>query len=129
MTREDTMQHHEPAGARRASGAEAMDTPNEKQLPDAVLTDVRSETSRSSAETPSEPYRRQKWHQWFSPDDTPEERRLITKLDLLIIVFAFLAYWTKVLDASAVTAAYVSGMKEDLGLFGNELNYLNLVFM
>ena len=101
------------------------DAPAEKQ-PEPTLTDVSSETSSAVA---PEPRRRQKWYQWFSPDDTPEERRLITKLDLLIIVFAFLAYWTKVLDASAVTAAYVSGMKEDLGLFGNELNYLNLVFM
>ena len=121
--------HHPSAGAIRAPGAgEATGTPDEKQ-PAPVLTDASSETSRASAEAPPGPRRRQKWYQWFSPDDTPEERRLITKLDLLIIVFAFLAYWTKVLDASAVTAAYVSGMKEDLGLFGNELNYLNLVFM
>ncbi|OAA75529.1 Major facilitator superfamily domain, general substrate transporter [Akanthomyces lecanii RCEF 1005] len=72
---------------------------------------------------------RQKWHQWFAPMDTLEERRLIVKLDLLIMVFAFLAYWAKVLDQSATSAAYVSGMKEDLGLYGNELNLLNTTYM
>lgn len=72
---------------------------------------------------------RQKWYQWFSPNDTLEERRLILKLDGLIMVFVFLAYWAKVLDQSATSAAYVSGMKEDLGLYGNELNYLNTTYM
>ncbi|RDW74886.1 hypothetical protein BP6252_06028 [Coleophoma cylindrospora] len=72
---------------------------------------------------------RQKWYQYFSPDDTPAERRLILKLDGLIMVFVFLAYWAKVLDSSVTSTAYVSGMKEDLSLFGNQLNYLNTVYM
>lgn len=72
---------------------------------------------------------RQKWYQWFSPTDTPEERRLIMKLDGLILVLVFLAYWAKVLDSSATSTAYVSGMKEDLNLYGNQLNYLNTVYM
>lgn len=76
---------------------------------------------------PSPP--RQKWYQWFAPDDTPEERRLIVKLDCLIMIFVFLAYWAKVLDSSATSTAYVSGMKEDLKLYGNELNYLNTTYM
>ncbi|KAF7560375.1 hypothetical protein G7046_g3771 [Stylonectria norvegica] len=72
---------------------------------------------------------RQKWYQWFAPTDTLEERRLILKLDGLIMVFVFLAYWAKVLDSSATSTAYVSGMKEDLKLYGNELNYLNTTYM
>jgi hypothetical protein len=92
---------------------------------------------------------RQKWYQWYSPTDTPAERRLIRKLDALIVVFCFLAYWVKVLDSSALrcvycevwsvsavlkthgtcSTAYVSGMKESLGLYGNELNYLGTVYM
>lgn len=72
---------------------------------------------------------RQKWYQWFAPDDTAEERRLIIKLDCLIMIFVFLAYWAKVLDSSATSTAYVSGMKEDLKLYGNELNYLNTTYM
>ncbi|KAJ4147970.1 hypothetical protein LMH87_002461 [Akanthomyces muscarius] len=72
---------------------------------------------------------RQKWYQWSAPMDTPEERHLIVKLDLLIMVFVFLAYWAKVLDQSATSTAYVSGMKEDLDLYGNELNLLNTTYM
>ncbi|CAG8156070.1 unnamed protein product [Penicillium olsonii] len=75
------------------------------------------------------PPARQKWYEWFAPTDTPAERRLILKLDGLIIVFVFLAYWAKVLDSSATSTAYVSGMKEDLSLYGNQLNYLQTVYM
>ena len=75
------------------------------------------------------PYVRQKWYQYFSPDDTPAERRLIIKLDALILIFVFLAYWAKVLDSSSTSTACVSGMKEDLDLYGNQLNYLNTVYM
>lgn len=81
------------------------------------------------AHSPSDTVRQQKWYQYFSPTDSPEERRLILKLDGLIVVFVFLAYWAKVLDSSATSTAYVSGMKEDLQLYGNQLNYLNTVYM
>lgn len=46
---------------------------------------------------------------------------LVLKLDLLLLSWAFVAGLTKDLDQSATTAAYVSGMKEDLSLYGNEL--------
>lgn len=36
--------------------------------------------------------------QWFADEDTPQERKLIVKLDLLIVPYAFLAYWTKYID-------------------------------
>jgi hypothetical protein len=35
---------------------------------------------------------------WFSDEDSPDERRLLTKLDLLIVPYAILAYWTVFLD-------------------------------
>ena len=45
---------------------------------------------------------KKKWYkiQWFADSDTPEERKLIWKLDLLIIPYAFLAYWVKYIDQS-----------------------------
>ncbi|KAF7552770.1 hypothetical protein G7Z17_g4093 [Cylindrodendrum hubeiense] len=46
---------------------------------------------------------------------------LLLKLDTLLLSWAFVAGLFKDMDQSATTAAYVSGMKEDLGLFGNEL--------
>ncbi|RDW71495.1 hypothetical protein BP6252_08058 [Coleophoma cylindrospora] len=61
---------------------------------------------------------------WFDESDTPEERKLIWKLDLLIIPYALAIYWVKYLDAANLNNAYVSGMKEDLNLGGNDLSHL-----
>lgn len=72
---------------------------------------------------------RQKWYQWFSPTDSPEERRLILKLDGLILAYLWISYWVKTLDSATMSAAYVSGMKEELGLWGNELNYLDTCYL
>lgn len=92
------------------------------------IVEVDENPTKSENPPASEPAR-QKWYEWFAPTDTPAERRLILKLDGLIIVFVFLAYWAKVLDSSATSTAYVSGMKEDLKLYGNQLNYLQTVYM
>lgn len=72
-----------------------------------------------------------------------EERHLVFKLDCLILIYACLSFFTKYLDVSALSMyisklwleyrlmphtlanAYVSGMKEDLHLTGNRLNYIN----
>ncbi|KAL4867469.1 hypothetical protein BDV12DRAFT_186644 [Aspergillus spectabilis] len=53
---------------------------------------------------------------WFPPGMPQEERKLVRKLDMLY------------LDVSALTNAYVSGMKEDLGPSGNRLNSINAAF-
>ncbi|RDW22826.1 major facilitator superfamily domain-containing protein [Yarrowia lipolytica] len=58
---------------------------------------------------------------WFDPEDTPAERRLILKLDVILTAFCFVVYWIKYLDQSNINNAYVSGMKEDLDFKGNDL--------
>lgn len=107
-----------------------MPAPAEKSPPivEAAETSVAISKEGLTYQLPTSEPARQKWYQWFAPTDTPAERRLILKLDGLIIVFVFLAYWAKVLDSSATSTAYVSGMKEDLSLYGNQLNYLNTVY-
>ncbi|KAJ5728872.1 uncharacterized protein N7483_003380 [Penicillium malachiteum] len=76
------------------------------------------------------PQQRRKWYQikWFADHDTKEDRQLILKLDLLIVPYAFLTYWTKYLDQSNLNSAYVSGMKEDLNLGGNDLVHLQTMY-
>ncbi|CAG7921607.1 unnamed protein product [Penicillium olsonii] len=76
------------------------------------------------------PQERRKWWkvQWFADQDTKDERRLITKLDLLIVPYAFLAYWTKYIDQANMNNAYVSGLKDDLGLGGNDLVQLQTMY-
>jgi hypothetical protein len=89
---------------------------------------------------------RRKWYQikWFADDDTKEERQLILKLDLLIVPYAFLAYWTKYIDQSNISRssmsptrtrlillsdnAYVSGLSDDLNLRGNALVHLQTMY-
>lgn len=44
-----------------------------------------------------------KWYHWYSPDDTPEERRLLLKLDLIMLPTAFLSFWIKNMDYSNIS--------------------------
>lgn len=84
------------------------------------------------------------WH-WYSAEDSPEERRLIRKLDLLIIPYAVIAYWIKYIDQSNISKihllstcyfisvpelpeaniksanAYISGLQADLKFNKNQL--------
>ncbi|TDZ32346.1 putative transporter SEO1 [Colletotrichum spinosum] len=73
---------------------------------------------------------RDKWWKlkWFSDQDTPEERRLITKIDMLLVPYSVLGYWVKYIDQSNLNNAYVAGLKEDLGFYGNELVQLQTLF-
>ncbi|KAI0026214.1 pantothenate transporter liz1 [Xylariomycetidae sp. FL0641] len=61
---------------------------------------------------------------WDSLDKTPEERRFLAKIDWWILSYCCVAYFVKYLDQTNVSNAYVSGMKEDLGMVGNQLNLL-----
>ncbi|EPE02585.1 mfs transporter [Ophiostoma piceae UAMH 11346] len=84
-------------------------------------------TSRANYLAGRQPVQR-KWYAWYADTDSPEERRLIAKMDLLIMSFAVLAYWAKYIDQGNLTNAYVSGMKEDLGFYGNQLVQLQTCF-
>lgn len=59
---------------------------------------------------------------------SPEERQLVRRLDLFLMTFGCVSQVIKYLDQSNISNAYVSGMKEDLGLYGNELNYFTTWF-
>ncbi|KAF1955355.1 pantothenate transporter liz1 [Byssothecium circinans] len=61
---------------------------------------------------------------WDSLDKTPEERAFIAKIDFWILTYVCIAYFVKYLDQTNISNAYVSRMKEDLALTGNDLNYL-----
>ncbi|KAM6524328.1 hypothetical protein FSOLCH5_004929 [Fusarium solani] len=61
---------------------------------------------------------------WDTFDKSPEERRFLFKLDAALMTLASLGYFIKYLDQVNINNAFVSGMKEDLNLMGNELNYM-----
>lgn len=86
-----------------------------------------------------------RWYHWYAPEDTPEERKLVMKLDLLIIPYAFVLYWVKYIDQTNISEstqylipelnsrlldnAYVSGMSEDLNFHGNQLVQFQTIFV
>ncbi|CCH43186.1 putative transporter SEO1 [Wickerhamomyces ciferrii] len=66
-----------------------------------------------------------KWYKFFDSNASVTEKKLLFKLDLLIVTFAVMSYWSKNLDQSNVSNAFVSGMREDLNMVGND--YSNTV--
>ncbi|KAL3488340.1 major facilitator superfamily domain-containing protein [Aspergillus germanicus] len=60
--------------------------------------------------------------------DAKEERAFLWRLDLGLLTIGFLGYVFKYLDQINISNAYVSGMQEDLKLYGNELNYFTTYF-
>ena len=74
------------------------------------------------------PSRKWKSYIWDSLDKSPEERKFLFKLDLALLTFASLGYFIKYLDQSNLNNAFVSGMKEDLGLYKNQLNYMQTLW-
>ncbi|OAA34940.1 Major facilitator superfamily transporter [Metarhizium rileyi] len=64
----------------------------------------------------------------LAPTRSKEERSLVRRLDVFLLVFGCISQIIKFLDQSNINNAYVSGMKEDLGLMGNELNFFTTYF-
>ncbi|RAO66033.1 uncharacterized protein BHQ10_002045 [Talaromyces amestolkiae] len=87
-------------------------------------------TDAESGQVSEENKERKSWKSfvWDSLDKSPEERRLVLKLDLTLLTLGCLGYFTKYLDQANLTNAFVSGMKEDLHMFGNQLNYATTCF-
>ncbi|KAF6840162.1 pantothenate transporter [Colletotrichum musicola] len=56
---------------------------------------------------------------------TPEEAQLVRRLDIFLMTFGCIS---QDLDQTNISNAYVSGMKEDLNLYGNEYNYFTTYF-
>jgi len=52
----------------------------------------------------------------------------VARLDVFLLVYGCCSQVLKYLDQQNITAAYVSGMKEDLNLYGNEYNYFTTYF-
>ena len=73
-----------------------------------------------------DPTQKRTWRSyvWDTLDKSPEERRFLFKLDAIVLTMACLGSLIKYLDQINVGSAYVSGMKEDMSLYGNEINYL-----
>ncbi|KAK7468666.1 hypothetical protein VKT23_003170 [Stygiomarasmius scandens] len=56
---------------------------------------------------------------------SPFEKKLLRKLDFGILVISCLGFFMRYLDSANLANAYVSGMKEDLNMLGNEYTYVS----
>ncbi|KAF5487717.1 Pantothenate transporter liz1 [Colletotrichum siamense] len=57
---------------------------------------------------------------WYPSHYSKEEKRLLRKLDSVLLSLCCLMFFLKWLDSANINHAYVSGMKEELGLKGNQ---------
>lgn len=68
------------------------------------------------------------WWRFFDKDATSAEKKLVIKLDLQIALFAVISYWSKNLDQANISNAYVSGMKEDINMKGDDYSNAQALF-
>lgn len=81
---------------------------------------------------PQNPPPRRSFRSFIWDTDThlksPEERRLLRKLDWSILTVGCLGFFMKYLDQGNLANAYVSGMQEDLAMYGNEYTYAQTAY-
>lgn len=65
---------------------------------------------------------------WYPSHYSAYEKRFLLKVDICVFLFLGASFFTKFLDNVNVGTAYVSGLKEDLDLHGNELNIFNTCY-
>ncbi|KAM0424849.1 hypothetical protein ACHAPT_009905 [Fusarium lateritium] len=89
---------------------------------DANVREPDTDSSRTSREEvvvkPLKTWKGYLWDTWELP---PEQRWLLFKVDAFVLTFASIGYFLKNIDQTNVNNAFLSGMKEDLNMFGNEL--------
>ena len=66
------------------------------------------------------------WDTWELPHD---QRWFLFKLDAFILTFASIGYFLKNLDQQNVKNAFLSGMKEDLHMYSDQLVTSRLLFI
>ncbi|KAI9742612.1 MAG: hypothetical protein M1818_003753 [Claussenomyces sp. TS43310] len=64
----------------------------------------------------------------YEPTRGHKERIFVQKLDVSLLTILSLGYFIKNLDQSNISNAYVSGMKEDLHMNGNQLNLIDVAW-
>ncbi|KAM3504492.1 hypothetical protein MY10362_003540 [Beauveria mimosiformis] len=87
------------------------------------------EVTESSTSKPVQRSVVRRWYHWYDAGASKQERKLLRKLDFFILTYTCLTFFIKYLDQTNVTNAYLSGMREELGLgHKNELNWFTTYF-
>lgn len=100
-----------------------------------TVTDHSADSGEDSESTNTLPPNSQSWIKrlfWPAAQShlltTPTERKFVRRLDLILMTYACISYCIKQIDQSNYSSAYVSGMREDLNMHGNQLNWLGSYF-
>ncbi|KAK9453357.1 major facilitator superfamily domain-containing protein [Dipodascopsis uninucleata] len=65
---------------------------------------------------------------WDAFEKEGQERSFVLRLDAFMFTYSLISYIIKILDQSNINNAFVSGMQEDLKLYGQERNLFTTVF-
>ncbi|CUM66627.1 uncharacterized protein PRCAT00004298001 [Priceomyces carsonii] len=65
---------------------------------------------------------------WYPSSLDKKEKILLLKLDICILTYVCCSYFTKSLDKSNITNAYVSGMENDINFGGDDLSYAKSLY-
>ncbi|GKT40234.1 pantothenate transporter liz1 [Colletotrichum spaethianum] len=85
-------------------------------------------TETTAGETKSSWWRKAVGLVWDSVEGDPEYRKYVQRLDTFFFPTVCFGYFIKYLDQTNYSNAFISGMQADLGLYGNERNWLNTWF-
>jgi hypothetical protein len=77
-----------------------------------------SATEYEESEKSGKSWKSYVWDTWELPK---EQRWLLFKVDAFVLTFASIGYFLKNIDQTNVNNAFLSGMKEELNMYGNEL--------
>ncbi|KAH6990176.1 major facilitator superfamily domain-containing protein [Ilyonectria destructans] len=93
------------------------------RLPESDIHSVDTETTPNSSqeEIVVQPIKTWKGYVWDTWELPPEQRWMLFKVDAFVLTFASIGYFLKNIDQTNVNNAFLSGMKEDLNMYGNEL--------
>lgn len=69
------------------------------------------------------------WWRWFEKGTSKEEIKLILKLDATLCLYLMLGYFMKYIDQTNLNNAYVTGLREDIGMAGNDLIDTQVLFL
>ncbi|KAK7425920.1 hypothetical protein QQZ08_007634 [Neonectria magnoliae] len=105
--------------------SQVRDNASSKSVSEAVIASGNEIDISYDEEVPQKTWRS---YVWDTLDKSKKERRFLFKLDSVILTFACLGYFIKNLNQININNAYVSGMKEDLNMEGNELNYMQTLW-
>ena len=83
--------------------------------------DAENATDVHEEEIAAQPVRSWKGYLWDTFELPRDQRWLLFKVDAFILTFSSIGYFLKYLDQSNVNNAFLSGMKEDLDMYANQL--------